>query len=60
MKCRYKENMKSGISQPTFTVHNQDGSVFRENATLDEVFSKENMLNLILEATSLPLRVKEN
>lgn len=60
MKCRYQENMKSGIFQPTFTVYNQDGSILRENATVDEVFSQENMLNLILEATSLPLRVKEN
>ena len=60
MKCWYQENMKSGIFQPTFTVYNQDGSILRENATVDEVFSQENMLNLILEATSLPLRVKEN
>lgn len=60
MKCRYKEVMKSDISLSTFTVYNQDGSVLKESTTLDEVFSKENVLNLILEATSLPLRVKEN
>ena len=60
MKCRYKEVMKSDISLSTFTVYNQDGSVLKESATFDEVFSKENVLNLILEATSLPLRVKEN
>lgn len=60
MKCRYKEVMKSDIAQSTFTVYNQDGSVLKESATFDEVFSKENVLNLILEATSLPLRVKEN
>lgn len=60
MKCRYKEAMKSDIAQSTFTVYNQDGSVLKESATFDEVFSKENVLNLILEATSLPLRIKEN
>ena len=60
MKCRYKEVMKSDISLSTFTVYNQDGSVLKESATFDEVFSKENVLNLILEATSLPLRIKEN
>lgn len=44
----------------TFTVYNQDGTILKEDATFEEVYSKENLLNLILGATSLPLRVVEN
>lgn len=44
----------------TFTVYNQDGTILKENATFEEVYSKENLLKLILSVTSLPLRVVEN
>ena len=60
MKCRVKKTNGNNIMNSTFTVYNQDGTILKENATFEEVHSKENLLNLILSATSLPLRVVEN
>ena len=60
MKCRIKKTNDNYNRNSTFTVYNQDGTVLKENATFDEAFSKEGMLNLILSATSLPLRLVEN
>lgn len=60
MKCLKNKNSSSNIEKSTFTVYNQDGSVLRKNATFEQIYSKEGLLSLILEATSLPLRVVEN
>lgn len=60
MKCRVKRTKDNDIMNSTFTVYNQDGTILKEDATFEEVYSKENLLNLILSATSLPLRVVEN
>ena len=60
MKCRIKKTNDNNITNSTFTVYNQDGTVLKENATFDEIYSKENFIKLILSATSLPLRAVEN
>ena len=60
LKCRIPKTKQFDITKSTFTVYNQDGTLLKENATFDEIYSKEGILDLILSAASLPLRVVEN
>lgn len=60
IKCKRVQSTNPDITKSTFTVYNKDGSVLLENATFDDVFKKENVIKLILNATSLPLRIVEN
>lgn len=60
MKCRIPKPENHDFTKSTFTVYNQDGTLLKENATFEEVYSKEGLFNLIFSDTSVPLRVVEN
>ena len=52
MKCRYNKAYDNDIAIPTLTLHNSDGSVLKEDATFEQIFKKENLISIILEAAA--------
>lgn len=52
MKCRYNKPYDNDIAISTLTLLNSDGSVLKEDATFEQIFKKENLISIILEAAT--------